>query len=295
MGLVKYALAEYGRDMVSLAAQDYFFEGNRWRKTYFENFTNLVPMARGSSLRQALRQAGELLEEGKTVLIFPEGTRSPQGTLQEFKSAVGHLALHQHVDILPVWLGGTYAALPKGATVPRRRDVEARIGPPLRFSELKRLTEGMRMMDASRAVARLTQDAVAALARGEVLNTEDLKPEDVRLATELPPETMEPVFEELKERFVPHAVKQPVSYYFALGDSERWTVRITPELCEVFPGKVINPADCVLKTSTDIFKRIVREAYTPSPQEFISGMVKSNNVGLLLTFQKAFQLEPRGN
>lgn len=295
MGLVKYALGSYGKDLVSLAAQDYFFEGNRWRKAYFENFTNLVPMPRGNSLRQALRQAGGLLEAGKTVLIFPEGTRSPDGQLGEFKSAVGHLALHHKIDILPVWLGGTHAALPKGASVPRRRDVTARIGPPLRYEELKRLTQGMRMTDASRAVARLTEKAVRALSTGGVFDTRDLSPDDMRLVSELPPETLEPVFEELKGRFVAGSVKQPVSYYFSLGDSERWTVRITPELCEVYPGKVINQADCVLKTSPDIFTRIVRESYTPSPQEFISGMVKSNNVGLLLTFQKAFQLQHGSN
>ncbi len=44
MGLVKYALGSYGEDIVSLAAQDYFFEGNRLRKAYFENLTNLVPL-----------------------------------------------------------------------------------------------------------------------------------------------------------------------------------------------------------------------------------------------------------
>src|SRR5690606_5038519 len=193
MGLVKYALGSYGKDLVSLAAQDYFFEGNRWRKAYFENFTNLVPMARGNSLRQALRQAGALLDEGKTVLIFPEGTRSPDGQIAEFKSAVGHLALYQKVDIVPVWLGGTHAALPKGATVPRRRDVSARIGPPLRYEEMLRLTRGMRTADASRAVAKLTEKAVRALAAGKVLNTEDFLPDDMRLVSELPPETLEPV------------------------------------------------------------------------------------------------------
>jgi len=54
-------------------------------------------------------------------------------------------------------------------------------------------------------------------------------------------------------------------------------------------------ADCVLKTSPDLFARIVREAYVPSPAEFMSGAVKTNNVGLLLEFQKAFRLlEPQG-
>jgi long-chain acyl-CoA synthetase len=39
-----------------------------------------------------------------------------------------------------------------------------------------------------------------------------------------------------------------------------------------------------------MFTRIVREAYTPTPGEFISGTVKSNNIALLMTFQKVFQL-----
>ncbi|HEX6765521.1 MAG TPA: AMP-binding protein, partial [Polyangiaceae bacterium] len=76
MGLVKYALGSYGEELVSLAAQDYFFEGNRFLTAYFENFTRLVPMPRNGTLRQGLRKAGELLDQGKTVLVFPEGTRS---------------------------------------------------------------------------------------------------------------------------------------------------------------------------------------------------------------------------
>jgi long-chain acyl-CoA synthetase len=82
-----------------------------------------------------------------------------------------------------------------------------------------------------------------------------------------------------------------VSFYFALGDSERWTVRINQEQCEVTPGKVANPADCVLKTSPDMFRRIVNEKYTPSPAEFMAGTIKSNNIALLFTFQRAFQLQ----
>ena len=49
------------------------------------------------------------------MLIFPEGTRGSDGRVHEFKAAVGHLALRHDVDVLPVYLGGTYAALPKGA------------------------------------------------------------------------------------------------------------------------------------------------------------------------------------
>jgi len=49
-------------------------------------------------------------------------------------------------------------------------------------------------------------------------------------------------------------------------------------------------ADCVLKTSAELFTRIVREGYEPGVPEFMSGQVKSNDVALLQTFTRAFQL-----
>jgi long-chain acyl-CoA synthetase len=288
MGLVKFALGTYGDAIVSLAAQDYFFEGNRFRKAYFENFTRLVPMPRNGTLRQGLRKAAELIEQGKTVLLFPEGTRSVDGQIHEFKAVVGHLALHQGVDVLPVYLGGTFAALPKGATVVRRRDVEARIGPVLEASELRRLTAGLPASDASRAAARLVERAVRALARGEVFDTRALSPEPTLPEPEKGT-TMSDVFHELEQRFAPGAVERPTSYYFSLGD-DRFTLLVSKDACEVKQGKHVDAADCVLKTSPDLFARIVREAYVPSPAEFLSGAVKTNNVGLLLEFQKAFRL-----
>ncbi len=289
MGLVKFALGSYGADVVSLAAQDYFFEGNRFRKTYFENFTNLVPMSRSGSLRQSLRQAGGLLDEGKTLLIFPEGTRSTDGEVQEFKSAVGYLALHHDTDILPVCLIGTHRALPKGATVMRRRDVGARIGPPLCISDLRRLTQGLSPSEASRVVTELTRRAILALRRGEVLDISKLQSLDLT-APAPSDDSIAAVFRELEPRFVPGSVTDPMSFYFALGERERFTLKLTQESCEVVEGKAVDRADCVLKTSPEMFRRIVREAYTPTPAEFMSGEVKSNDIALLMTFQRAFAL-----
>jgi long-chain acyl-CoA synthetase len=69
-------------------------------------------------------------------------------------------------------------------------------------------------------------------------------------------------------------------------------MRVDAKKCEIRMGKPEGSAqaDCVLKTTPDIFLKIVREAYTPSPMEFMSGQVKSNDISLLLTFQKVFDL-----
>jgi long-chain acyl-CoA synthetase len=157
---------------------------------------------------------------------------------------------------------------------------------------MRRLTAGLSAAEASRVVTRLAQRAVVLLSQGKVLDTRELTVEEVRAS--LPPaepEGLEPVFRELEQRFKAGSVEQPISFYFSLGDTERWTVRVSGEHCEVVPGKVSGSADCVLKTSPDMFTRIVREKYTPSPSEFMSGAVKSNNIQLLFTFQKVFQLE----
>ncbi len=287
MGLVRHALGEYGEDLVTLAAQDYFF-GSQSRRAFFENLTHLVPIDRKASLRQAIRQAGEVIARGKTVLIFPEGTRSAAGEILEFKPLVGHLALAHGVDILPIFLGGTHAAMPKGAAIPMRRDLLARIGPPLCVPDLRRLTGHMTPADAAREVARLAREAVLSLRDGTVL--------DLGAGAPVAGERANPLvelFAELQTKFRAGEVERPLSYYVSLGNDDlaKWTVRVDPTGCDVRPGKPDGQADCVLKTSPEIFTKIVRESYVPSPADFVSGLIKSNDVALLMTFQKVFQLD----
>jgi long-chain acyl-CoA synthetase len=288
MGLVRHALGTYGKDIVSLAAQDYFFEG-RLKRAFFENLTNLQAIDRKASLRQSIRQASDLLERGKTLLVFPEGTRSGTGEVQDFKPLVGHLALANGVDLLPMHLGGTHAAMPKGAPVPTRRDVVARIGPPLCVADLRRMTAEMTPADAAREVARLARAAVMALRDGQVL---DLSREGAEvIETENP---LIELFAELETKFRAGEAPRPLSYYVSLGNDElaKWTVRVDAARCDVRPGKPEGgEADCVLKTSPEIFAKIVRESYVPSPADFMSGVFKSNDVALLMTFQRVFQLD----
>ncbi|HXX68502.1 MAG TPA: AMP-binding protein, partial [Polyangiaceae bacterium] len=226
MGLVRHALGAYGRGIVSLAAQDYFFERGTIKRAFFENLTNLQPIDRHASLRQSIRQATEVMEQGKTVLIFPEGTRSPTGEMGEFKPLVGHLALAQRVDILPIFLSGTHAALPKGAAFPTQRDLVARIGPVLCVGDLERLTHGLSPAHASREVARLAQAAVSALRDGHVLDLRGaLRGDAVAAERENPLVTL---FSELESKFRAGEVEHPVSYYVTLGSEElaKWTVRV---------------------------------------------------------------------
>jgi long-chain acyl-CoA synthetase len=159
MGLSKMALGEAGRDLVALAAADYFFD-TKYKRAVMENFTNLVPMERTGSLRQSLRHALSFLARGYNALIFPEGTRSVTGEMAEFKPVVGYLALHARVGILPIYLYGTYAAMPKGSRIIKSRDVGARIGQFLSVEELEEMTTGMSRAEAYRLIAALVKHEV---------------------------------------------------------------------------------------------------------------------------------------
>jgi long-chain acyl-CoA synthetase len=164
MGLTKMALGDAGKDLVALAAADYFFD-TKYKRAYMENFTNLVPMERSGSLRQSLRHARSFLDRGYNALIFPEGTRSMTGQMADFKPVIGYLALAARVGILPIYLVGTYEAFPKGSTILKSRDVGARIGRILSYKELEEMTQGMSRAEAYRLIA--------AYVRNEVVNLRD--------------------------------------------------------------------------------------------------------------------------
>jgi long-chain acyl-CoA synthetase len=149
-GLVKYALGEQGEALVALAAKDYFFE-DPFRRMYFENFTNLVPMERQGSLRESLRLAGEVIHDGYILLIFPEGTRSETGVMADFKPSLGYLAMTNRCGILPMYLAGTHEAMPKGRYLPRRgARVAAYLGPYLSYEDVVRIAAGSREPGAPR-------------------------------------------------------------------------------------------------------------------------------------------------
>ncbi len=165
VGLVKIALGGEGKKLASLAARDYFFD-NPWKRAWFGNFTNLVPIERRGGLKESLQAAVRTLNYGYHLLIFPEGTRSLDGSLQEFKPAIAYLSFAAGVDILPVYLEGTHEAMPKGAFAPdprKRRKLVVRIGPPLRYAELRAATAGLSRSAAHKEVTRLVRQAVEAL------------------------------------------------------------------------------------------------------------------------------------
>jgi 1-acyl-sn-glycerol-3-phosphate acyltransferase len=92
---------------------------------------NCFPVKREVGDKTAVEEAIKRLKEGKIVLLFPEGKRSPDGNLHAFQPGVGFLAQVTHVPILPVYIKGSYDAFPKGAKAYRPAQIKVYYGKPI--------------------------------------------------------------------------------------------------------------------------------------------------------------------
>ena len=96
------------------------------------------------------------------------------------------------------------------------------------------------------------------------------------------------IFKGLPKRFNKANVKEDRTYYFSLGDDEKWTVDITKDKCSVKKGKS-DDADCFFKGSSEMFLDVWNGDHKLGPADFLTGKVKSNNPILLKDFVAAFQ------
>ena len=92
----------------------------------------VMGIQRGAADVEAFRAARRVLDEGHVLVVFPEGTRSPSGALQEAKEGTTILALRTGARIVPVGLAGTRRVWPRGQRLPHpgRRRVVVRVGEP---------------------------------------------------------------------------------------------------------------------------------------------------------------------
>jgi 1-acyl-sn-glycerol-3-phosphate acyltransferase len=81
-----------------------------------------IERGRGRSKLQMMDKAAASIRKGNSVIMFPEGTRSPDGRLQTYKTGAFRLALETHSPILPVIIKGTYHAIKKGGLLVHRND-----------------------------------------------------------------------------------------------------------------------------------------------------------------------------
>lgn len=153
-GLLITSLPEPHRHQVFAgAAADYFFD-SRAKATASSLVLNAIPIERSKVTRRSADQAAELLAAGWSMVIFPEGGRSPDGWGHPFRGGAAYLAIRCDVPVVPVHLAGTGRILPKGRNRPKPSRTVVTFGAPMAPQDGER----------SQAFAERVEGAVAALA-----------------------------------------------------------------------------------------------------------------------------------
>jgi 1-acyl-sn-glycerol-3-phosphate acyltransferase len=118
-----------------------------------------IPVRAEGQDSAAIKQALRLLRAGRVIGVFPEGTRSADGRLQDARPGAAMLAALSGSPVVPAFIDGARATLPVGSIFPLPARVRVRFGPPLRFER----REGRDNRDTLAAFARAMLDAIARL------------------------------------------------------------------------------------------------------------------------------------
>lgn len=118
------------RRLVVAAAADYFFD-KKWKAALSALSLNAIPIDRETTGRASSDALTALLDDGHSLVIYPEGGRSPDGWGQDFKGGAAYLSSKSGAPVVPVFIDGTGAIFGKGMTRPRPGRTTVVFGRPL--------------------------------------------------------------------------------------------------------------------------------------------------------------------
>ncbi|MFZ0665813.1 MAG: lysophospholipid acyltransferase family protein [Acidimicrobiales bacterium] len=111
-------------------AADYFFD-RRWKAHMWAFLTAAIPIERQRVNRKSADLAADLIDDGWSLLIYPEGGRSPDGWMQEFRGGAAYLAVRTGRPVVPVHLEGTGRVLPRHRGKLQRAQTTVTFGMPI--------------------------------------------------------------------------------------------------------------------------------------------------------------------
>jgi len=152
---------------VHFLAKSSYFE--KWASRQFFTAIGAIAVERGAgqAALDALDQQRALLEDGRAVALYPEGTRSLDGRLYKGRTGVAFLALQTGAPVVPVGLIGTDKVMPVGAKVPTTKErITVRFGEPLDLSPHGPASSGR----ARRGATDEIMTAIHALSEQELAN-----------------------------------------------------------------------------------------------------------------------------
>jgi long-chain acyl-CoA synthetase len=114
---------------------------------------HVIPVDMDARLHSAMQMSAHVLRRGNILCVFPEGSRSRDGIIKEFKKGVGIIAKELNIPLVPVAITGTYEMLATGKRLPRPSKIHVSFGKPIRPEDL----------DYDGIVKKLREEVVAML------------------------------------------------------------------------------------------------------------------------------------
>ena len=151
-------------DRLSLAAARDYLSRSPQLRWFLRTMLDAVPFDRQEEFLESLLALRRLIGVRRPLLVFPEGTRSPSGRLQPFKTGVGLLSVELDLPVVPVHIAGTREALPKNGRFPRRNRVSLSFGPPVEMGPYAARRERLGNYEVYREVTAQVRREIARLA-----------------------------------------------------------------------------------------------------------------------------------
>jgi long-chain acyl-CoA synthetase len=107
---------------------------DRVRWTLGVSLLNLFPLPRQAGFRRSFAYAGEAVDRGYSVLVFPEGSHTTDGKMSQFRAGIGLLAENLGIPVLPMRIDGLFEVKQAGKKFAKPWTISVRIGEPVKFA-----------------------------------------------------------------------------------------------------------------------------------------------------------------
>ena len=132
--LIRSVPSAWRHKLVVAAAADYFFD-KKWKAALSALSLNAIPIDREGAGRKSADAMRKLIDDGYSLVIYPEGGRSPDGWGQDFKGGAAYMSARTGAPVVPVFIDGTGAIFGKGMRRPKPGRTKVVFGAPMRPDE----------------------------------------------------------------------------------------------------------------------------------------------------------------
>ncbi|HTX22497.1 MAG TPA: lysophospholipid acyltransferase family protein [Candidatus Aquilonibacter sp.] len=128
---------------------------------------NAVPVDRDGGGAKGLKIILDRLLDGAGIILFPEGTRTPDGKLQPARSGIGLIVAKSAAPVVPVRVFGTFAAWGRNQKFPRPKKVAVKYGTPMQFEKLRAEAKNCDKARLKEIYRQIADEIMSALAKLE--------------------------------------------------------------------------------------------------------------------------------